>query len=394
MRVSGPVAYILLYAAMYAAFGVASPFWPAYFETKGLTSQQIGLTLAVAMVVRLAAGPLIGRFADLSDSLGAVLASCLVMAAATAAAFPLANSFWPLLFIALVQAAALAPTTSLADALSVNAAKPQLAGKPFEYGWIRGSASAAFVAGTLTIGQLIGPGNFTPIIWMNVALLAMAGCATGLLPSVAARSGPLGGTSPDRADMRELVGIARFRALILVSALVLGSHAMHDAFAVIRWSEAGVKAPVISLLWSEAVAAEVVVFFLIGPALIDRLGPRGAATLAAVAGIIRWSVAGVTTSVLLLSIVQPLHGFTFALLHLACMRMLGALVPINLSATAQSLYAFSSGLATAALTLLSGTLYAGYGGLAFFPMAVLCALAVPIAWFGLADQRTGSARAH
>jgi hypothetical protein len=32
--------------------------------------------------------------------------------------------------------------------------------------------------------------------------------------------------------------------------------------------------------------------------------------------------------------------------------------------------------------------------LAFFPMAVLCALAVPIAWFGLADQRTGSARAH
>ena len=52
----------------------------------------------------------------------------------------------------------------------------------------------------------------------------------------------------------------------------------------------------------EAVAAEVVVFVLIGPALLDRLGARGAAVLAAAAGIVRLSAAGVTTSVLALSI--------------------------------------------------------------------------------------------
>src|SRR2546430_11301985 len=131
---------------------------------------------------------------------------------------------------------------------------------------------------------------------------------------------------------------------------------MHDAFAVIRWGDAGMDAPIISILWSEAVASEIIVFFLIGPALLSRIGPRGAAALAAVAGIIRWSVAGVTTSVLLLSIVQPLHGLTFALLHLACMRMMGSLVPISLCATAQAFYAFGAGLTTAALTLLSGIL--------------------------------------
>ena len=52
---------------------------------------------------------------------------------------------------------------------------------------------------------------------------------------------------------------------------------MHDAFAVIWWSAAGIEPSTISILWSEAVAAEVVVFFLIGPALLDRLGARGAA---------------------------------------------------------------------------------------------------------------------
>ena len=172
-----------------------------------------------------------------------------------------------------------------------------------------------------------------------------------------------------------------------MSALVYGSHAMHDAFAVIRWSDAGISTSSISILWSEAVAAEVIVFFLVGPALLDRFGARGAAALAAAAGIIRWSIAGVTTSVLLLSIIQPLHGLTFALLHLACMRMMGALVPATLSATAQALYAFGAGFVTAALTLLSGVLYARYGGGAFVPMAVLCGFALPLAWFGFADRR-------
>jgi PPP family 3-phenylpropionic acid transporter len=160
---------------------------------------------------------------------------------------------------------------------------------------------------------------------------------------------------------------------------------MHDAFSVIRWSDAGIGTSTISILWSEAVASEVIVFFLVGPALIRKFGARGAATLASTAGLLRWSVAGVTTSVLLLSILQPLHGLTFALLHLACMRMIADLVPVNLSATGQGLYAFASGLVTTALTLLSGTLYAWYGGASFFAMAVLCGFAAPIAWFGLTE---------
>jgi PPP family 3-phenylpropionic acid transporter len=187
--------------------------------------------------------------------------------------------------------------------------------------------------------------------------------------------------------MRELFGISQFRIVILVSALVYGSHAMHDAFAVIRWSGAGIDTRVISVLWSEAVAAEVIVFVLIGPALLDRFGARGAAALAAAAGMVRWSVAGVTSSALLLSIVQPLHGLTFALLHLACMRIMGAVVPVSVAATAQSIYAFASGAVAAVVTLSSGILYARYGGAAFLPMTGLCGVALPLAWFGLGDER-------
>ena len=387
---NGPIAYIALYVTLYAAFGVASPFWPKFFETRALTSQEIGLILSAAIMMRLVAGPVVGMLADHLGSLRLVLASCSVVAAGTAGALLLANSFWSLFFIALVQAAALTPTTTIADALSVNVARPEVAGKPFEYGWLRGSASAAFVLGTLIIGQLISHDDLTPIIWMNGTLLLAAAGATAFLTSVTTQPEAIKRGSPVLAELHGLFRIPRFRVLIIVSALIFGSHAMHDAFAVIRWSAAGIDASVISVLWSEAVIAEVFVFFLIGPALLDRFGARAAAALAAAAGIVRWSIEGVTTSVLLLSILQPLHGLTFALVHLACMRMMGALVPARMAGTAQAIYAFGSGLTTAALTLVSGALYAGYGGVSFLLMAALCGVALPVAWLGLADERNNS----
>jgi PPP family 3-phenylpropionic acid transporter len=66
VRINAPAAYVILYALMYAAFGVASPFWPEYFRAKAMSAREIGLVLGAAMVVRLVAGPLVGRLADIS----------------------------------------------------------------------------------------------------------------------------------------------------------------------------------------------------------------------------------------------------------------------------------------------------------------------------------------
>ena len=50
---------------------------------------------------------------------------------------------------------------------------------------------------------------------------------------------------------------------------------MHDAFAMIRWSKAGISPGASGFLWSLSVVAEVVVFLLIGLPLLDRIGPAG-----------------------------------------------------------------------------------------------------------------------
>ena len=78
---------------------------------------------------------------------------------------------------------------------------------------------------------------------------------------------------------------------------------------------------------------------------------------------------------------EPLHGLTFALFHLACMQMLSAVVPPALAATAQGIYGgIAVGTMTAIMTLASGPLYGALGPRAFWVMALLCAAALPIAF--------------
>jgi PPP family 3-phenylpropionic acid transporter len=368
--------FILLYAAMYAAYGVASPFLPAFVSERGLPPEELGMVLAAGTAVRLLCAPLAGRIGDLMQALRVVLVVCTALAAAVTLAYLPGRGFWIFLALTLLHAAFLAPMTVLADALALGSAGRER----FEYGWVRGTGSAAFIIGTLLSGQAIGAFGLEAIIWSQALLLGAAALAGFFVPElVHDRTAPA--VRAPAAGMLVLFRIPVFRNLVLVAALILGSHAMHDAFAVIRWSAAGISPAIASLLWSESVAAEVVVFFVIGPALIRWLTPAGAIAVAALAGVLRWAVMAHSSEVVALALVQPLHGITFALLHLACMRLIARTVPDGLEGTAQAIYAtVGIGAATALITLMSGILYSKLGAQGFWVMAVLCALALPLSY--------------
>lgn len=380
MHTSVLVRFVALYGLMYGAYGVSSPFMPAFFQRRGLGPEQLGIVFGAGTAIRLISVPLCGRLADVTHALRGVLASCAAVAAVVAVGLLGVASFPTLLVVSLLHAAALAPTTTLADALALDASAPRPGGARFEYGWVRGTGSAAFVLGTLLSGHVVGTWGFGSILVLQAAQLTLAACTSLLLPPAAqSRAVEEGVDGTSAHGVARLLRIAAFRRVMLISALVLGSHAMHDTFAVIRWGEAGVSPATVSVLWSESVVAEVVVFFLIGPALVKRIGPGRVMALAAMAGVLRWLVMASTTAVTALVLIQPLHGLTFAALHLACMRTLSAIVPPGLAATAQAMYALGAGAATAVLMLASGHLYARLGGQAFLIMALLCAAATPLA---------------
>jgi PPP family 3-phenylpropionic acid transporter len=99
---------------------------------------------------------------------------------------------------------------------------------------VRGAGSAAFAAGTLLAGHAVDGYGLSAIIWLSAtALLGMpfAAIFVPASPGVAAS----GARHEERPDHPWLT-LLRQRAFVcatLVAALVLGSHAMYDSFAVI-----------------------------------------------------------------------------------------------------------------------------------------------------------------
>jgi MFS transporter, PPP family, 3-phenylpropionic acid transporter len=365
--------FLLLYGALYAAYGTESAYMPAFLRSHGLALEQIGLVLAAGTIVRILAGPAAGRLADRLRAHKMVVTTAAGLSGVIGLAYIPAFGFAPLLAVSMAHAAVTASLAPLSDALSVTASAE---GRAFQYGWVRGAGSAAFVAGTLLSGQLIDRfGLSSIIVSSSILFLVMALCATRI-PAVA----PLDSTeNTGSGAFRALWSMAVFRRLIVVVVLVIGSHALNDTFAVIHWREAGYGSLAISLLWCESVVAEIAVFLLLGPLLIARLGARGAAALSAGAGVIRWSVMATTTSLPALVGVQALHGLTFALMHLAAMGIIARTVPDRLSGTAQTVYGTGAlGIASAVMTVASGYLFGWFGMQAFWGMAALCAIALPL----------------
>ncbi len=214
--------------------------------------------------------------------------------------------------------------------------------------------SAAFVAGTLLAGQAAGGYGLSAIIWLSATALLATPIAASFVPPFPAKAAR--DNSNGEIPHRPWLTLLRQRAFVrvtLVAALVLGSHAMYDSFAVIRWTQAGVSPATVGVLWAESVAAEVLVFLFLGPRLLRVVTPTAALAVAASSGLMRWAVMAQTADVAALGLVQPLHGFTFALLHLASMRIITDTVPRALAATAQAVYGLVGvGGATAVLMLL------------------------------------------
>lgn len=373
--------FLVFYGVLFTAFGVASPFLPGLLQEHGLDASDLGIVLAAGAAIRLGAGPFGGALADRTGRAPLVLAGFAACSAAVALFYIPARGLWLLAAVSVAHAAVLAPLTPVSDALALGAEGRG----SFRYGWVRGAASATFVAGTLLSGFAVDRLGLGVILWLNAGLLAVAAAAALALPR---GDGRVRDPTAANESMASLLRVPGFVRLMLVVALIGGSHAMHDGFEVIRWRSAGLSGTATSVLWASSVLAEVFVFTLAGPWLLDRIGPGRALALAAGAGIVRWVAAAWTAAFPVMIAVEPLHGLTFALMHLACVSLIAATVPAGLGARAQAFYStVALGVTGALVTLASGPLYQHFGALAFLAMAALCALALPVA-LGLLSATT------
>ncbi len=353
------------YAAAFLVTGFQLPFWPIWLASRGFGAPEIGTLFAAAIWAKVIVTPAIGALADRSGQRRVVMASLAATAVAGYAMLWPAAGFWPLLALNIVALTAQSALMPLGDTVTLAVARAD----GLDYGRIRVWGSVSFILASLAGGAVLASTSATGALPLVLGASALLLVACVLMPaprraeSRAARSGGL----------RLVAGDIRFWLFVATAAALQASHQVYYGFGTLYWRSLGFSETVIGWLWAAGVVAEIVLFWQ-GTRLVRRFGPVGLMALGGVAGILRWSLAGMLTWLPGIAALQLLHALTFGASHLGAMHFLSRAIPPPAAAAAQSLYAAASAALGSGLVMLAaGMLYAGYGGQAYLFMAPLSA---------------------
>jgi PPP family 3-phenylpropionic acid transporter len=362
--------FSLRLAAFYTTLGVTTgigmPFFPVWLEFKGFDPAEIGIILAVPMVVRIFFVPLTTRLADRFNMLRGAILIASIGSFIGNAAIGLSNTFWTLMIVISISAIFFTPTFPLADAYALRG----LSERGKAYGPVRLWSSAAFITANLIGGLVIGVMPKAGIIWLITAPFIVGTALAWILIPVSIHS-------PERQSAAEpqksLWRMPVFVAIVLACGAIQSSHALYYGFSTIAWAAKGLSNPVIGGLWAIGVIAEIALFAVSGR-ITAVLSPVSLVIVGALGAIVRWTAMAFDPPFALLPVLQVLHALSFGATHIGAMQFLAQVAPAGRGATAQGDLAAVQGMIFSVAMGLSGWMFGAFGDFAYMAMTLLSVL--------------------
>jgi len=375
----------IFYAAFFTFGGIQMPYLPVWLATRGLDAREIGILLAVPMLIRVIALPLTTRLIDRRFDHRVALTVTAILAAAGYAAMGAAHGFVAILAAYVAISIVSAPVLPLGDSYGLRG----LGARGLAYGPVRLWGSVAFVLANMAGGIFLAALGAAPLILVLSAAMAMTAAATLLLPRTPDRAGAPGKTQAAGG------GLWRSRVFVTVvvgASLVQASHAVLYGFVTLQWSAAGLDGTAVGLLWAIGVVAEILLFAGSGR-LIARIGAVETILLGALGGVLRWTAMALDPPAAALPFLQCLHALSFGATHVGAMHVLSRLAGRGGSATAQGDFSALQGITFAVAMGLSGELVEKFGSYAYLAMAAAAAGGFVIAAAGRRAWRAETDRA-
>ncbi|MEQ1712090.1 MAG: MFS transporter, partial [Hyphomicrobium sp.] len=391
----------LFYAALFLIYGIHLPYLPVWLDWRGLGASEIGLVTAAPFFVRLAVTPVVAVFADQYGAHRSLVIALAWSALAASVALAMAPGFWSILLVAVVLSLAITTIMPLVETVAVSGVR----NGGLDYGRMRLWGSVAFVAATFAGGAVIARAGAAAGVWMIVLGAALTALAAHLLPHPRLAAGAERGRDPGREpapvrmprldDARELLRSPVFLLFLVAAGAIQGAHATFYTFGALHWGNQGIKPVTVGVLWTIGVAAEIALFAWSG-LVMQRMWATTLLIAGGVAAVARWLLMAFDPPLAALLPLQVLHGVTYGAAHLGAIHFIARAVPDTTAGTAQAIYAtVAAGIAMGAATLLSGHLFARYGGGgAYAGMTLVAAIGLAAAimvrrlWDG---ERLGSA---
>jgi PPP family 3-phenylpropionic acid transporter len=362
----------LFFGGYFVLGGVALPFFPVWLEARGLTDTEIASLVAIPMALRVLLTPLAGMFADRAPNRRFAIRIFTVASLITFLfAWP-ATSYWPLLLITGSAMVLFQVALPVGEALALTGVRQF----GLDYGRMRFTGSLGFIVTNLAAGAIVGSVDSEAIYWLMVAGLA-AGAAVSLsLPVTPRKVRAIDDAErPEARSARSVLANPAFLALLAAGGLVQASHGVLYSFGSLHWQSLGFSSVEIGTLWAIGVVCEIGLFLWSG-AIVRRTGDFGLLLIGTAAAVLRWSLFPLDLSFAGFFAIQCLHGLTFGATYLGTQHAIARIVPDEMTASAQGIYAMMTGILMAGITALAGPLYSTLGHLAFATMVVPPMLAI------------------
>lgn len=364
----------------FAGFGCLIPFLPLWLEKiHGFSGAEIGVVLAIAGFSRAIAGPLTAAWADGRSDRRAPLFLFTIVLTAGFALLRFIDGFVAVFGLILILDIAF---WGLLPVVETTLLRLTRTGRP-SYGLGRGLASAAFVAGTTTVGVLNdATHSYWPIWGFLLAISAAMIGWSAMMPREPVTA---------RAEVREpfaerlALGLGMLRnpaffLFIFAAGLIQASAAfLYTAGSLIWANQQHFSGSTIALLWNIGTLAEV--GFLIALAgWSARFRPETLIVAGGVGAVIRWTALAALPPLPVLVFLQLLHALSFAATFLGGMRFIQTLYGDDRTPTAQMIYMGLANAPTyAAAVLVSGPLYDRVGAPGYLAMTGVAAVGLALA---------------
>lgn len=378
----------LLSAALFAPMGLHLPYFPVWLAARGLGDQQIALTLATPLVLRVVLTPAISYVADRQGIAATFAIGAFVVFAGYIVLF-WAPGF-PLIFpVSVLLIAAQGSLPALADALSLIEIRrfAKIGLTRLEFGRIRVGGSLSGLAGMLFSGAIVAllPGEKIILALAGLAFLpVLAGSfAAWRLPNVRPERSAGTGLTQDPANLPLAL------IVIFAAAFVQASHALLYSFATLHWKANGWAPNFIGVAWAAGVIAEALLFALGGRFLGGTQHALRFLVFGAAGAMIRWTVMSFDPGPVVVLVLQIMHGASFGATYIGAVLFLGSLAGPQHRARIQGFSSAAMALSMALATLVCGRLINHFGEATYLAMAALAAVGLLLSITAVVRWRRG-----
>lgn len=346
-----------IYLFYFGAGGALTPYLNLYYQTVGISKQQIGFLIAAATLMNVLSSPIWSAIADAFNLHRYLLPLAMFGTAIPVALLMQSSEFWALLLLVVIYAFFGGPIVPLTD----NAVLELLGDQRESYGRLRLWGAVGFGASAWGSGVLAEHFGMSALFVMFIVLMSLCGLLATKLPPPQIKV-------PDSylRNLRRLSSNMTWLAFLLATLLVGITSSMFHSYYVLYMTELGASESLYGMSVAIAGVTELPVFFF-SALLIRRLSPRGLLMIAFLAFGIRSFLVSIISDPYLAIVPQLLHGLSFSAMWTAGVVYVSQIVPPGLGATAQA----SLGLVTFGLSgvfggLIGAAIYENFGAAALF----------------------------